>query len=638
MLLGRRVCITNLESKPELNGQHGLAVAFDDSKGRYNVKLERDGAFVSLKPTSLMAEMMPQEPCSSTPTKVKSKTPKVALLDGGDLSHALQGALESVFARFDADHDGALSETELQAFARACNGGETFEDEELDEIRQFFDTTPHGCLTRKGFLQMYHTQTLARPHDTWSDLKALGFNNNLERADGGCSGVRRAALSPEASAERVPSTLVTLDAAAQCARSDELYTAGKHFEALRAGMVAMQQDQGCAEAHRCVGRALYALGRVEAAERSWQRAAELEGTTSAVTSAHAGSIDAQPAAPSSAVTSAHAGSTDAQPAAPSSTPASPPTAPPPVLSTAVPPVPSTLSSEAAVVSEALAVPIPHVDCQAKSGAITTTLPVAVPSEQPTATFLGLEAALEVVDCEFAAELAALQAHTAALEAKEARLRERHAVLVAAQQRARDDAADGARSDASTAEAHPQSPAPEPGGNSPHAAPMIALDDEQHLAHDTRCVRVSGAGNPAADGLYVGAAATHNGCPLWVRTDPAAHATMHATAVAEGAAAGATASASMGAASASPGTWRLYWSCGPADVGWCIGTDFSMAVYVCEMDLGLGAQLGRWAEDEEAMYAWCESEGQCTELFTRRWEASGCFSGAGDGPKLTACDV
>jgi hypothetical protein len=168
--------------------------------------------------------------------------------------------------------------------------------------------------------------------------------------------------------------------------------------------------------------------------------------------------------------------------------------------------------------------------------------------------------------------------------------------------------------------------------------MIALDDEQHLTHDTRCVRVSGAGNPAADGLYVGAAATHNGCPLWVRTDPAAHATMHATAVAEGAAAGATASASMGAASASPGTWRLYWSCGPADVGWCIGTDFSMAVYVCEMDFGLGAQLGRWAEDEEAMYAWCESEGQCTELFTRRWEASGCFSGAGDGPKLTACDV
>ena len=64
----------------------------------------------------------------------------------------------------------------------------------------------------------------------------------------------------------------------------------------------------------------------------------------------------------------------------------------------------------------------------------------------------------------------------------------------------------------------------------------------------------------------------------------------------------------------------------------------MAMYVCEMDLGLGAQLGRWAEDEEAMYAWCESEGQCTELFTRRWEASGCFSGAGDGPMLTACDV
>ena len=32
-LVGRRVRITNLESKPELNGQHGLAEAFDDSKG-----------------------------------------------------------------------------------------------------------------------------------------------------------------------------------------------------------------------------------------------------------------------------------------------------------------------------------------------------------------------------------------------------------------------------------------------------------------------------------------------------------------------------------------------------------------------------------------------------------------------------
>ena len=54
-LVGRRVRITNLESKPELNGQHGLAVAFDDSKGRYNVKLESDGAFVSLKPAALLA-------------------------------------------------------------------------------------------------------------------------------------------------------------------------------------------------------------------------------------------------------------------------------------------------------------------------------------------------------------------------------------------------------------------------------------------------------------------------------------------------------------------------------------------------------------------------------------------------------
>ena len=54
-LVGRRVRIDGLASKPELNGTEGTAVAFDDSKGRYNVKLDANNSFMSLKPANLTA-------------------------------------------------------------------------------------------------------------------------------------------------------------------------------------------------------------------------------------------------------------------------------------------------------------------------------------------------------------------------------------------------------------------------------------------------------------------------------------------------------------------------------------------------------------------------------------------------------
>ena len=50
--------------------------------------------------------------------KNKKKVSRASLLDGDELSHQLQSALEATFARFDADGDGALSIDELQAFAR----------------------------------------------------------------------------------------------------------------------------------------------------------------------------------------------------------------------------------------------------------------------------------------------------------------------------------------------------------------------------------------------------------------------------------------------------------------------------------------------------------------------------------------
>ena len=52
-LLGRRVKIDGLASKPELNGTFGTAISFDDVKGRYNVKLEATAEMMALKPANV---------------------------------------------------------------------------------------------------------------------------------------------------------------------------------------------------------------------------------------------------------------------------------------------------------------------------------------------------------------------------------------------------------------------------------------------------------------------------------------------------------------------------------------------------------------------------------------------------------
>jgi hypothetical protein len=54
-LVGRRVTISNLQARPELNGTGGLALSFDDAKGRYNVKLDSTGGMTALKPANLAA-------------------------------------------------------------------------------------------------------------------------------------------------------------------------------------------------------------------------------------------------------------------------------------------------------------------------------------------------------------------------------------------------------------------------------------------------------------------------------------------------------------------------------------------------------------------------------------------------------
>ena len=201
-------------------------------------------------------------PKGSKPAKKK----RAALLDNsGDLSHAAVAAFEHVFNRFDLDKDGALSIAELQAFARTCNDGDAFSDEELEDLR-FFEQDANKNLTLKGFLQMYHTQTSARENDTWQDLKALGFDYTLSVPPPNAPAPAPSAAAP------APAPPSNTTAAEQCASSDAFYSEGKHDEALRAALMAVRLDGDCADAHRAAGRAFHALGRVDHAERSWAKA------------------------------------------------------------------------------------------------------------------------------------------------------------------------------------------------------------------------------------------------------------------------------------------------------------------------------------------------------------------------------
>lgn len=222
----------------------------------------------------------------------KEKDKKASLLDGDELSHLLQATLEQIFRRFDIDVDGALSIEELQAFARACNDGEAFGEDELEDLR-YFQTNEQGHLTKYGFLQMYHTQTVARPADTWQDLKALGYDNSLallpELGYDNSVALLPEHLAESPAAEAPPTSTsppvssVVVTAADYCKQSDTLYTEGKHDAALRSALAAVQLDGASAEAHRCAGRAFHALGRIEQGERSWLRANELAASAGATT-------------------------------------------------------------------------------------------------------------------------------------------------------------------------------------------------------------------------------------------------------------------------------------------------------------------------------------------------------------------
>lgn len=120
--------------------------------------------------------------------------------DDGELSAAFTAALREVFDRFDTARCGALDDAALNAFAAACNDGAGFAAEELEELKEMLDCDDSGRLTWRGFTELFHTQSAARPEDTWRDLERLGYDAQLQRAGGSAE----AAAAEEDEAHAVP--------------------------------------------------------------------------------------------------------------------------------------------------------------------------------------------------------------------------------------------------------------------------------------------------------------------------------------------------------------------------------------------------------------------------------------------------
>jgi hypothetical protein len=103
--------------------------------------------------------------------------------EDGELSAAFAAALREVFDRFAAGAP-ALDDAALNAFAAACNDGAAFAAEELEELKEALDCDEAGRLTWRGFTELYHTQSSARPEDTWRDMQRLGYDAQLRRQGG----------------------------------------------------------------------------------------------------------------------------------------------------------------------------------------------------------------------------------------------------------------------------------------------------------------------------------------------------------------------------------------------------------------------------------------------------------------------
>ncbi|KAH8107031.1 hypothetical protein BXZ70DRAFT_269763 [Cristinia sonorae] len=116
----------------------------------------------------------------------------VQLLDNeGAVSPQFELSLRHIFAKYcmppASKHKGVVvipegahfTEEGLDAWATATNG-QPFDEETKAELREMLDITEQGCLTYKGFLQIYQLQTENDEEETWRDLSAHGYDRTLK--------------------------------------------------------------------------------------------------------------------------------------------------------------------------------------------------------------------------------------------------------------------------------------------------------------------------------------------------------------------------------------------------------------------------------------------------------------------------
>ncbi|TCD60573.1 hypothetical protein EIP91_009845 [Steccherinum ochraceum] len=140
-----------------------------------------------------------QSPRPETPepdSRQGRRNPRAAgvqlLDDDGDISFQLEACLKQIFGKYCTPpptilhngvvviHEGAYMSSEgLDAWATATNG-QAFTDEAVEDIIESLDVTEDGCLTYKGFIQLYQSQTAVDEEETWKDLSAHGFDRTLK--------------------------------------------------------------------------------------------------------------------------------------------------------------------------------------------------------------------------------------------------------------------------------------------------------------------------------------------------------------------------------------------------------------------------------------------------------------------------
>ncbi|KAJ3041588.1 hypothetical protein HDV00_009065 [Rhizophlyctis rosea] len=118
---------------------------------------------------------------------------RAPLLDDNDqFTPKAQKALLEIFTKYDKDTDGLLNKEELDAFATDSNGEpvaypsypnpsfRVFDQDSLDDLFANFDNED-GKLTKDGFLDMFHLQTLSDEDETYKDLENHGYGPDLEK-------------------------------------------------------------------------------------------------------------------------------------------------------------------------------------------------------------------------------------------------------------------------------------------------------------------------------------------------------------------------------------------------------------------------------------------------------------------------